>query len=437
MSVDIDSSEGQIIRKMVPFSTMPNPVFKVICDKIALETARSGGYLFKRGDTDHDLVYLLKGEVSLEVDKLKMEVIKAGSESARFALAHQLPRKVNAVAKGTVRFFRLNKIFITAPPAEGEKNPLTVSKEIIRHNGQHWLSTLLMIPIMRALPPANLQKVNADLEEIHYAPGEVVINQDDIGDYYYLIKSGECVISRRNSLQATEMKIAKLQTWDTFGEGALISDEPRSETVTAVTPLALLRVSKENFLTYIKQPSLKFIDYAEMESLLNQGAVLLDVRPPDEYEKLHLQGAVNVPLYTLRTYLKTLNQEQAILIVCNDEKLSESAAFLLLTYSFVVKILAGGMNSVPLELRIKAEKASADTQVHDDVVFDKGKAVECLALPTQTSQANPQDALLLENQQLKKALSELKQRYDQLSEKYQALFKQAEKLKAMLASLTK
>jgi len=120
MSVDIDSPEGQIIRKMVPFSTMPTSVFKVICDKIMIETARSGTLIFKRGDTESDLIYLLKGDVSLEVDKLKMEIIKASSESARFALAHQLPRKTNAVAKGTVRFFRLNTIYISTPPTEGK-----------------------------------------------------------------------------------------------------------------------------------------------------------------------------------------------------------------------------------------------------------------------------------------------------------------------------
>ncbi len=453
MPVDIDSPEGQIIRKMVPFSTMPTNVFKVICDKIVLESLRSGGFLFKRGDTDNDLVYLLKGEVSLEADKLKMEVIKAGSESARFALAHQLPRKINAVAKGSVRFFRLNTIFISTPPEQDVKESPPVSKEIIRNNEKVWLSTLLMIPIIRALPPANLHKINAELEEVCYAPGDTVINQDDIGDYYYLIKSGECLISRKNSPQATESKIAKLQTWDTFGEAALISDEPRSETVTALTALSLLRVSKENFLTLIKEPSLKFIEHDEIEFLLEDGAILLDVRPPDEYEKLHLAGAVNAPLYTLRVYLKSLDKENPIIVVCNDEKISESAAFLLLTYNFIVKILKGGMSHAPTEVLSKAEKATANTTVHEDVVFDKAKPLKNKLLSGQVPEKAPveppvlaipesAELLAIENEQLKVKLKELKQRCEQLekdnhqwSEKYQFLFKQTERLKTILDSL--
>ncbi len=441
MPVEIDSPEGQIIRKMVPFSTMPHAVFKVICDQIMLETARSGTLLFKRGDTENDLIYLLKGEVSLEVDKLKMEVIKAGSESARFALAHQLPRKINAVAKGSVRFFRLNSLFISTPPSDEEKNAITVSKEIIRNNQAQWLSTLLMIPIIRALPPANLHKINAELEEVHYAQDEVVIRQDDIGDYYYLIKQGECLISRKNSPQSAETKIAKLQTWDTFGEGALISDEPRSETVTAMTPLALLRVSKENFLSLIKEPSLKFISHEELELMLDDEAVLLDVRPPDEYEKLHLDHAINVPLYTLRTYFKTLNKKQSIIVVCNDGKISESAAFLLLTYSFTVKILQGGMNNVP---SAALEKSPTNTPVHDDVIFDKGKPFDEFLLPFDTSASFDKKPSVSETEQLKRKLNELTARYDKLNanhralqEKYQLLLKQSERMKAMLASLTK
>ena len=444
MSVDIDSPEGQIIRKMVPFSTMPTSVFKVICDKIVIETARSGTLIFKRGDTESDLIYLLKGDVSLEVDKLKMEIIKASSESARFALAHQLPRKTNAVAKGTVRFFRLNTIYISTPPTEGKKNSSLGSRKIIKNNADQWLSTLLMIPIIRALPPANLHKINAELEEINYDKGEVVISQDDIGDYYYLIKSGECLISRKNSPQASETKIAKLQTWDTFGESALISDEPRSETVTALTELSLLRVSKENFLTLIKDASLKFVTAFEAEILLDDGAILLDVRPPDEYEKLHLDNAINVPLYTLRTFLKTLDKEKVIIVMCNNEKISESAAFLLLTYNFIVNIWQGGIEGISADVLLNAARTNANTSVHDDVVFDKNKPILNPPSVQKMSEVSFISPLESENEQLKKNLFDLKLQYEKLgkekqalTEKYQQLFKQCEKLKTMLESLKK
>lgn len=443
MPVDIDSPEGHIIRKMIPFSTMPNNIFKVICGKIVVETARSGTFLFKRGDTDSDLVYLLKGEISLEVDPLKIEIIKAGTESARFAIAHQLPRKVNAVAKGQVRFLRLNTIFINPPdPKDLEKKENAEIKKAREEDSHDWLATLLMIPIIRSLPPANLHRISKILGEIKVEKDEIIIKQGDFGDYYYLIKSGECLISHQSSENAQPIKIAKLQVWDTFGECALISGEPRGETVTALTDMSLLRIHKDKFLQLIKKPSLEYIDFKEFELLLKKGAVLLDVRSPDEYENLHLQDAVNTPLFSLRMQLKTLNKEQLYIIICNDGKTSESAAFLLKTYGFITKIIKGGIKKAPEEILNEAKKLSENNRTHDDVVFDKDNAIDIDSTLELTS--SDEQRLLEENKQLRHTLKELQIKLStlevekkELEEKYKTLFKQAERFKIKLDTLTR
>lgn len=442
MPVDIDSPEGHIIRKMIPFSTMPNNIFKVICGKIVVETARSGTFLFRRGDTDSDLVYLLKGEISLEVDPLKIEVIKAGTESARFAIAHQLPRKVNAVAKGSVRFLRLNTIFINPPDAkELEKKENSEIKEAKKADSTDWLATLLMIPIIRSLPPANLGKISAGLEEVRVAKDEVVIKQGDFGEYYYLIKSGECLVSHKSSENSTPIKIAKLQVWDTFGESALISGEPRGETITALSNMHLLRIHKDKFLKLIKKPSLEYIEFIELELLLDKGAVLLDVRSPDEYESLHLLEAVNAPLFSLRMQLKTLDKNQVHVVICNDGKTSESAAFLMKTYNFTVKIIRGGMKKVPKDILKEAQKHCENGSSHDDVVFDRARSLNADSV---LELASSNELLLEENRKLKHALKELQIKFSkseaekkELEEKYKTLFKQTERFKIKLDTLTR
>ncbi|NOQ36409.1 MAG: cyclic nucleotide-binding domain-containing protein [Methylococcaceae bacterium] len=448
MPVDIDSPEGHIIRKMIPFSTMPNNIFKVICGKIVIENARSGTFLFKRGDTKNDLFYLLKGEVSLEVAPLKMEIIKAGTESSRFAIAHQLPRKVNAVAKGAVRFLRLNTIFINPPDpkelekkAEPEKKEAAEIVEAKQEDNQDSISTLLMIPIVRSLPPANIPQINEGLEEVRIEKDKFIIKQGEFGDFYYLIKSGECLVSRKNSKHSKSIKIAKLQVWDTFGEEALISGEPRGETVSALTDMVLLRLHKDKFLKLIKEPSLDYIYFIETELLLDEGAVLLDVRPPDEYERIHLPEAINTPLFSLRMELKSLDKNKVYLLICNNGKVSESAAFLLKSYNFTVKIIRDGMRKVPQETLVEAQKLSEGSSSHDDVVFNKARSINVEAIP---SMANTNDALSEENKLLSKNLKELKIRLarvenekKELEEKYKSLFKQAERFKSMLDTLTK
>ena len=411
MSVNIDSPEGLIIRKLIPFSTMPNNIFKVICGKITVETARSGNFLFKRGDTNSDLVYLLAGEISLEVAPLKIEVIKAGSESALFAIAHQFPRKVDAAAIGEVYFLRLNTIFLNPPDAkELEKKEHQEIKAAKKADSVDCIATLLMISIIRSLPPANLHKVSQELEDIRVKKDGIIIKQGGVGDYYYLIKTGECLVTHKNSEHAKAIKVAKLQVWNTFGETALISGEPRAETVTALSDMTLLRLHKDKFLKLIKEPSLSFIDFIELELWQDKGAILLDIRPPDEYEKHHLANAVNAPLFTLRMQLKSLDKDKLHIIVCKDGKSSESAAFLMKTYRFNVKIIRKGLDYVPKGALLQ-NLQSLNTETNNEVFIEKTRAPISLELDSTVNSNKVNQALIRENKKLKYVLIELKAKY--------------------------
>ena len=456
MPVDIDSPEGHIIRKMVPFSTMPSSIFKVICDKIEVETAKSGTFLFKRGDTKKELVYLLKGEVSLEVDKLKMEVIKAGTESSRFALAHQIPRKVNGVAKGTVQFLRLNNIYITTPDSATLKKQDPVdNNENNKNSGQSRISTLLMIPVLRALPPVQLPKINEYLEEIDYKEGEIVVKQGDVGEYFYLIKSGECVLSHKDSGSEQNLTVTKLKMWDSFGSEALICESICNYTVTALTNLSLLRLPKQPFLTLIKEPLVKVLDNKQAEELLSNNGVLLDVRSADDFEVLPLANAINAPLLSLRNYLRNLDNTRPVVVTSHQQSLSEAGAFLLLSHKFSASVsIRNGFEPLPANLTINIRQpvnhsfiAEAQTDDHGiflDLFDDESTQTDKIStrsVPTHTANS---DLLAAENASLKQQVKELKiraekaeQEKQEIMQKYQLLLKQSERMKAMLELRTK
>jgi CRP-like cAMP-binding protein/FtsZ-binding cell division protein ZapB len=430
----MDSAEGHIIRKMIPFSTMPNHIFKVICGKIIIEHARSGAFLFKRGDTNNDLIYLLKGEISLEAAPLKIAVIKEGSESARFAIAHQFPRKVDAVAKGAVNFLRLNTIFIESPDAvaleKKEHDAIQMAKSA---DNIDCFATLLMIPIIRSLPPVNLRKISQELEEIRIEKNQIIIQQGAFADYYYLIKQGECLLTHKNSEHAQAIKVAKLQTWDTFGDGELISDEPRAETITALSDMILLSLPKEKFLTLIKKPSLTFIDFIALTQWQAKGAILLDVSPPDDYEKFHLPKAINAPLFTLRMQLKSLDKNQLHIIICKDGRISESAAFLMKTYCFSVKIIKGGFKYAPKSVLLNAQQSLNKAKVSAISVNAPHSNYE---KSIRTIRENP-EILANENKKLRLALTDIKAKYtniehekNQWEAKYRALLQQMEHFQA-------
>ncbi len=448
MTVDVNSEDGLSIRKLIPLATLPSAQFNALCAKMTIEEIQ-GGFLFKKGDVATQLVYLISGEVTLQAAGLVVEVIAAGSDSAKFALAHQIPRKIDAVANGRVRFLRLNADIINNPPplAYKEDNSYMVIDET-EGDPDDWMTALLRSPIFQRLPPANLQKILMSLEAVHFKKGEIILEQGGIGDYYYLIKNGQCLLTRKPSPNAKEIKLAQLANGDTFGEDALLSGAPRNVTITALTDIVLLRLDKKRFVSLIKEPSLKFIDYAEMQEAVKQGAVLLDVRSPDDYQNHHLEGSINAPFFSLRMQLKTLSHERPFVVVCQDGKTSEAAAFLLLRHKMEAMILRGGMDGLAAKPNTVLEPESevpAHVGEHPESADQKVEPKQPVDKPVSVSTGILEDqirALRLENEALKNTNRELndkcmKLEFDKQNAEKQCrvLHKQMEKLTQVLDKL--
>lgn len=309
-----------------------------------------------------------------------------------------------------------------------------------------WMTALLRSPIYQRLPPINLQKILMSLESVHFSKGEVIVDQGSMGDYYYLIKNGQCELTRKPSPNAKEIKLAQLATGDTFGEDSLLSDAPRNVTITALTDISLLRLNKPNFVSLIKEPSLSFVNYQEMQEAVKQGAILLDVRTPDDYEKHHLDGSINEPFFSLRMQLKTLNREKPIIVVCGDGKTSEAAVFLLLRHNINARILKGGMADIQPtpENNIAPVNAADDIQIAVDrpktlprkqevkqpvSVFSSGQDEHTRLLQSEI------EALKMTNRQLTDKCMKLEFDKQHAEKQVRVLHKQLEKLTQVLDKL--
>jgi len=439
MTVDVNSEDGLIIRKLIPLATLPGAQFNALCAEMTVEEIQDG-FLFKKGDVSLQLVYLISGEVRLQADGLVVEVIAASSDSAKFALAHQIPRKIDAVANGKVRFLRLNADIVKSLPSFADKKEDNSYMVIDETEGDpdDWMTALLKSPIFQRLPPANLQKILMGLEVIHFKKGETILEQGGTGDYYYLIKNGQCLLTRKPSPNAKEIKLAQLANGDTFGEDSLLSGAPRNVTITALTDISLLRLDKKQFVSLIKEPSLKFVDYAQMQEAVKQGAVFLDVRSQDDYESYHLDGSINAPFFSLRMQLKTLSQEKPVVVVCQDGKISEAAAFLLLKNKIEAMILRGGLEGLasaaapvpeheaPLATDLAAERVSQEGDRKQSV--DKWEdQIRALKLEN--------EALKNTNEQLNEKCMKLEFDKQNAEKQCRVLQKQMEKLTQVLDTL--
>ena len=104
------------------------------------------------------------------------------------------------------------------------------------------LELLRSLDLFAPLSPQALEDLAWRLVPVSAAPGEVVIEEGDQGDRFYVVEDGEVAVSQDGR------SVATLGAGTYFGEIALLHDMPRVATVTAVTHASLLALDRGEFL---------------------------------------------------------------------------------------------------------------------------------------------------------------------------------------------
>ncbi len=73
------------------------------------------------------------------------------------------------------------------------------------------------------------------------------------------------------------------------------------------------------------------INKKQLEMMVEKGAILLDVRSPQEFEEGHLENAVLVPEYEIKEKINAIvsNKMQTIIVYCSTGHRSQKAQLIL------------------------------------------------------------------------------------------------------------
>jgi formylglycine-generating enzyme required for sulfatase activity/CRP-like cAMP-binding protein/chromosome segregation ATPase len=335
----------QLLKKLVPLNLLPEEDLEQLLEHARFETLKKGQYLFRQGDTEYLNMYLLSGKVALLLDGKEVDTVVAGSNTARFPIAHQIPRKNSARALSATDYVQIDNRRLSDLLARTGKEDYHVT-ELESESSDDWMTQLLQSRVFQQIPAANIQSVMMRMEEVEVKKHEKIIKQGGEGDYFYLIHRGHCSLTKEDQ-GAEPIGLGELGPGDSFGEEALLSDSPRSCSVTMMTDGVLLRLSKEDFIEFVKRPLAKSLTYEDASTRVRAGAKWLDVRSLEEYEKAHIKGSINLPVDTIRYQASSLAPDQFYVAYCQTGQHSATAAFLLTNLGFEVAVLGGGLSSAP------------------------------------------------------------------------------------------
>jgi len=124
-------------------------------------------------------------------------------------------------------------------------------KKQVTRDRAYRVSIIKKIHVFNSLDDAQLQAAADTMVEMFLRKGDVLMQQDDIGDAFYVLEDGKVEVTRRvNSRNKAEVPLllCVLGKNTYFGEISLMTEEPRSATVTICSPTAkCLRMTKSEF----------------------------------------------------------------------------------------------------------------------------------------------------------------------------------------------
>lgn len=104
-----------------------------------------------------------------------------------------------------------------------------------------YLEHLLRVPVFSNCTKQELRALARRTTDIPIEAGQVLVNEGELGYEFFVIISGRAKVTRAGR------KVGELGPGDFFGELALLDKAPRNASVTAITPMEAIVLTRADF----------------------------------------------------------------------------------------------------------------------------------------------------------------------------------------------
>ncbi|MEQ8230299.1 MAG: cyclic nucleotide-binding domain-containing protein [Gammaproteobacteria bacterium] len=318
---------------------------------LALATERryaAGDVIYRQGDDDTYVHYLLDGSVELLVRGRVTRTVRAARHGTRDPIDPGGRKRYTARACKAARVLAFPRAalerLLDQHERDGGEDALVVH-DIAGAGSSDWRVRLLQSPLFARLPAASIQEIFARMQAHPVHADEVVIRQGSHGDRYYVVAQGYCEVARSIAGGRGNVHLADLGPGASFGEEALIAGRPRNATVTMLSDGLLMSLERTDFERLVLAPAVKPIDLDSACSQVATGAMWLDVRYPEEHDARCIRGSRNLPLHLLRLQSNRLRRDGRYVVCSDDREHAAVGAFLLVERGFDAVYLDTGIRA--------------------------------------------------------------------------------------------
>jgi len=205
----------------------------VLVECMVLEHVQQNHVLIEQGHDGNEFYVIEEGVFEVFVDDILVATLQRGMCFGELALIFNAPRAATVKATKPGKVWYLHRI--------------TCRKILMQYNqseSQRNIKFLKRVSLLSPLLKSEIQLLGQALETKKFKKGEVIFEQGDEGEHFYLIKSGTITGVKQTGQNKLEFC---LKSGDFFGERALLKQEPRAATLICKTDAVLMMLSRQDF----------------------------------------------------------------------------------------------------------------------------------------------------------------------------------------------
>jgi CRP-like cAMP-binding protein len=251
------------------------PDFVALLDALQPRDAKQGDCIIWEGDKGDTFYILEEGTCSVvKGGNVLSFQQKTGSAFGELALIHNAPRAASIRAIEDCKLWRVDRHHFRQALNEME-------------NGMHETQTKFLknISLFSDLNNGVLNRIAEAMKVKEYKDGERIIKQGEVGDEFFMIKSGNVTVTQKADKGGIEKVLTKCGPGDYFGELSLMKNEPRAASVTATGPIECFTVDRKNFVEVLG-PLQELLDLHKGIQMMTKVKMLSENLNDGEIEKV-------------------------------------------------------------------------------------------------------------------------------------------------------
>lgn len=236
------------LKKSFMFSALGTTDLEKMVDAFQERKVAVGEAPIRQGDTGDAFYVVESGEFDILINGVgKVATRGPGTSFGEKALLYNCPRAATCQATTEALLWAVDRVTFRHMIANTEESNVSANK-----------SALHVVPLLKSLTEAQFNTLARVVQVVEYKPGDVIIKKGDVGDSFYMVKSGDVVCT---GIMAAGKAVpdVPLSAGAYFGERALLKDMPRAANVIATSEVTCLVLGREDFANHLG-PLMDIID---------------------------------------------------------------------------------------------------------------------------------------------------------------------------------